>query len=160
MDSFEQSKEQIQEILFAAEEAIKPRIAPVRELLVEIKQALAHGTDKISTNIFQDWAVTLGIYSSELTAYKEAYSLASALWKIDINNSNAKSLAERRAEQKKVDIENQNVIDSKDKETQKVIIDYMKSMLQETKNDISTMLSELNRILDARNWNREVKGGE
>lgn len=157
MDSFEQTKEQIQLILSQAEETVSEKIAPVREVLNEIKRSLAHGTDTLPTSIIQDWAVSLSLYNAELTSHKEAFSLASALWKIDINNSNAKSLAERRSEQKKAEIENQNIIDSRDKDTQKIIIDYMSSVLKGTQENISQMCSELNRILDARNWNREIK---
>lgn len=157
MDDFEASKEQIQEIVTRAQEVVGPRIAPVVAIIDDIKTQLVHGTDRIPTETIQQWALSLSIYSTELVPHKEAYSLASLLWKVDINNSNAKSLAERRSEQKRVEIENQNVIDSRDKETQKIIIDYMSSLMKNTQENIYQMCSELNRILDARNWHRESK---
>lgn len=157
MSTFEEVKNDIQEIVSRAEEVIAPKLAPVREIIEEIKRALVRGTDTIPTSRIQDWALSLSIYNAELFPHKEAYSLASALWKIEINNSNAKSLAERRAEQKKAEIETLNVLNSRDKETQKIIIDYMSSMIRGAQDSISQMCSELNRILDARNWNREAK---
>lgn len=157
MSTFEEVKDDIQEIVSRAEEVIAPKLAPVREIIEEIKRALVRGTDTIPTSRIQDWALSLSIYNAELFPHKEAYSLASALWKIEINNSNAKSLAERRAEQKKAEIETLNVLNSRDKETQKIIIDYMSSMIRGAQDSIGQMCSELNRILDARNWNREAK---
>ena len=49
------------------------------------------------------------------------------------------------------DIENQNVIDRSDKETQKIILDYMSGVIKDTQDNIYQMCSELNRIMDARN---------
>jgi ferritin-like metal-binding protein YciE len=157
MDTFEQTKEEIQEIVSRAEEVVAPKIEPIKQIIEEIKAALVHGTDTIPTSRVQDWALALSLYNADLSPHKEAFSLASMLWRVDINNSNAKTLADRRAEQKKAEIENQNVIDSKDKETQKIIVDYMSGMIKSTQENIYQMCSELNRILDARNWNREAK---
>lgn len=157
MQDFEESKLAINEILAAAEEVIKPKISPIMKVIDDIKLQLVHGTDRITTERIQEWALSLSATSTELSPHKEAFSLASILWRVDINNSNAKSLADRRSEQKKVEIENQNIIDSRDKETQKIIIDYMSSILESAQKNISQMLSTLNRILDGRNWNRESR---
>ena len=156
-DSFEESKLSIQEIVVAAQEVVAPKIEPVTKIINDIKMKLVHGTDAIPTSTIQEWAVQLSVANTELSSHKEAFSLASALWRVDINNSNARTLAERRAEQKKIEIENQNIIDNRDKETQKIIIDYMASMIKDAQENIYQLCSELNRILDGRNWDREKK---
>lgn len=159
MDEFTTTKSEIDEIVSAAQAVILPKIQPVENVISDIKQQLAHGTDRIPTSQIQEWALALSVITSELTPHKEAYALASSLWKVEINKSNAKTLAERRAEQKKVDIENQNIVKNSDKETQKVILDYMSSMIKDTQENIYQMCSELNRILDARTRFGEAKNG-
>lgn len=159
MDEFTTTKSEIDEIVSSAQAVILPKIQPVENVISDIKQQLAHGTDRIPTSQIQEWALALSVITSELTPYKEAYALASSLWKVEINKSNAKTLAERRAEQKRVDIENQNVVKNSDKETQKVILDYMSSMIKDTQDNIYQMCSELNRILDARTRFGEAKNG-
>ena len=150
MDEFITTKSEIDEIVSSAQAVILPKIKPVENVISDIKQQLAHGTDRIPTSQIQEWALALSVITSELTPHKEAYALASSLWRVEINKSNAKTLAERRTEQKKVDIENQNIVKNSDKETQKVILDYMSSMIKDTQDNIYQMCSELNRILDAR----------
>lgn len=159
MDEFTTTKSEIDEIVSSAQAVILPKIQPVENVIADIKQQLAHGTDRIPTSQIQEWALALSVITSELTPHKEAYALASSLWKVEINKSNAKTLAERRAEQKKVDIENQNIVKNSDKETQKVILDYMSSMIKDTQENIYQMCSELNRILDARTRFGEAKNG-
>lgn len=159
MDEFITTKSEIDEIVSAAQAVILPKIQPVENVISDIKQQLAHGTDRIPTSQIQEWALALSVITSELTPHKEAYALASSLWRVEINKSNAKTLAERRAEQKKVDIENQNIVKNSDKETQKVILDYMSSMIKDTQDNIYQMCSELNRILDARTRFGEAKNG-
>ena len=159
MDEFITTKKEIEDIVTAAQSVILPKIQPVENVISDIKQQLAHGTDRIPTSQIQEWALALSVITSELTPHKEAYALASSLWKVEINKSNAKTLAERRAEQKKVDIENQNIVKNSDKETQKVILDYMSSMIKDTQENIYQMCSELNRILDARTRFGEAKNG-
>ena len=159
MDEFITAKSEIDEIVSSAQAVILPKIKPVENVISDIKQQLAHGTDRIPTSQIQEWALALSVITSELTPHKEAYALASSLWRVEINKSNAKTLAERRAEQKKVDIENQNIVKNSDKETQKVILDYMSSMIKDTQDNIYQMCSELNRILDARTRFGEAKNG-
>ena len=154
---FETSKQNIQEIVLRAQEVVGPKIEPVTKVIDDIKTQLVHGTDRIPTSTIQEWALALSITTTELSPHREAFALASMLWKSDINISNAKSLAERRAEQKKTEVENQNIINSEDKCIQKIIEDYMTSILKSTQENIYQLCSELNRILDARNWNRENK---
>lgn len=159
MSEFSTTKSEIDEIVSSAQAVILPKIKPVENVIADIKQQLAHGTDRIPTSQIQEWALALSVITSELTPHKEAYALASSLWRVEINKSNAKTLAERRAEQKKVDIENQNIVKNSDKETQKVILDYMSSMIKDTQENIYQMCSELNRILDARTRFGEAKNG-
>lgn len=159
MSEFSTTKSEIDEIVSSAQAVILPKIKPVENVISDIKLQLAHGTDRIPTSQIQEWALALSVITSELTPYKEAYALASSLWRVEINKSNAKTLAERRAEQKKVDIENQNIVKNSDKETQKVILDYMSSMIKDTQENIYQMCSELNRILDARTRFGEAKNG-
>ena len=159
MDEFITAKSEIDEIVSSAQAVILPKIKPVENVISDIKQQLAHGTDRIPTSQIQEWALALSVITSELTPHKEAYALASSLWRVEINKSNAKTLTERRAEQKKVDIENQNIVKNSDKETQKVILDYMSSMIKDTQDNIYQMCSELNRILDARTRFGEAKNG-
>lgn len=159
MDEFITAKSEIDEIVSSAQAVILPKIKPVENVISDIKQQLAHGTDRIPTSQIQEWALALSVITSELTPHKEAYALASSLWRVEINKSNAKTLAERRAEQKKVDVENQNIVKNSDKETQKVILDYMSSMIKDTQDNIYQMCSELNRILDARTRFGEAKNG-
>ena len=159
MSEFTTTKSEIDEIVSSAQAVILPKIKPVENVIADIKLQLAHGTDRIPTSQIQEWALALSVITSELTPHKEAYALASSLWRVEINKSNAKTLAERRAEQKKVDIENQNIVKNSDKETQKVILDYMSSMIKDTQENIYQMCSELNRILDARTRFGEVKNG-
>lgn len=159
MEEFTTVKSEIDEIVSSAQAVILPKIQPVENVISDIKQQLAHGTDRIPTSQIQEWALALSVITSELTPHKEAYALASSLWRVEINKSNAKTLAERRAEQKKVDIENQNIVKNSDKETQKVILDYMSSMIKDTQDNIYQMCSELNRILDARTRFGEAKNG-
>ena len=159
MSEFSTTKSEIDEIVSSAQAVILPKIKPVENVISDIKQQLAHGTDRIPTSQIQEWALALSVITSELTPHKEAYALASSLWRVEINKSNAKTLAERRAEQKKVDIENQNIVKNSDKETQKVILDYMSSMIKDTQDNIYQMCSELNRILDARTRFGEAKNG-
>ena len=156
-DEFDVVKSEIDEIVARAQEVIAPKIAPVNRVIADIKEQLAHGTDRIPTSQLHEWGLVLSVITSELTPQKDAYALASALWKVEINKSNAKNLAERRAEQKKVEVENQNVIDNSDKETQKIILDYMSSIIKDTQENIYQMCSELNRIMDGRIRNGEVK---
>ena len=159
MSEFTTTKSEIDEIVSSAQAVILPKIKPVENVISDIKLQLAHGTDRIPTSQIQEWALALSVITSELTPHKEAYALASSLWRVEINKSNAKTLAERRAEQKKVDIENQNIVKNSDKETQKVILDYMSSMIKDTQENIYQMCSELNRILDARTRFGEAKNG-
>ena len=159
MSEFTTTKSEIDEIVSSAQAVILPKIKPVENVIADIKLQLAHGTDRIPTSQIQEWALALSVITSELTPHKEAYALASSLWRVEINKSNAKTLAERRAEQKKVDIENQNIVKNSDKETQKVILDYMSSMIKDTQANIYQMCSELNRILDARTRFGEAKNG-
>lgn len=159
MSEFSTTKSEIDEIVSSAQAVILPKIKPVENVISDIKLQLAHGTDRIPTSQIQEWALALSVITSELTPHKEAYALASSLWRVEINKSNAKTLAERRAEQKKVDIENQNIVKNSDKETQKVILDYMSSMIKDTQENIYQMCSELNRILDARTRFGEAKNG-
>ncbi len=159
MSEFSTTKSEIDEIVSSAQAVILPKIKPVENVISDIKLQLAHGTDRIPTSQIQEWALALSVITSELTPHKEAYALASSLWRVEINKSNAKTLAERRAEQKKVDIENQNIIKNSDKETQKIILDYMSSMIKDTQENIYQMCSELNRILDARTRFGEAKNG-
>lgn len=159
MSEFTTTKSEIDEIVSSAQAVILPKIKPVENVISDIKLQLAHGTDRIPTSQIQEWALALSVITSELTPHKEAYALASSLWRVEINKSNAKTLAERRAEQKKVDIENQNIIKNSDKETQKIILDYMSSMIKDTQENIYQMCSELNRILDARTRFGEAKNG-
>ena len=159
MEEFTTTKSEIDEIVSSAQAVILPKIQPVENVISDIKLQLAHGTDRIPTSQIQEWALALSVITSELTPHKEAYALASSLWRVEINKSNAKTLAERRAEQKKVDIENQNIIKNSDKETQKIILDYMSSMIKDTQENIYQMCSELNRILDARTRFGEAKNG-
>ena len=159
MNEFTTTKSEIDEIVSSAQAVILPKIKPVENVISDIKLQLAHGTDRIPTSQIQEWALALSVITSELTPHKEAYALASSLWRVEINKSNAKTLAERRAEQKKVDIENQNIIKNSDKETQKIILDYMSSMIKDTQENIYQMCSELNRILDARTRFGEAKNG-
>ncbi len=156
-DTFDVVKEGIENILVEAQSVIKPKLRPLEELIDDIKVQLAHGTDRIPTSLLHEWGLTLSVIRTELSSQREAYALASGLWKVQINRSNAKSIAERRVEQKKVEIENQNIIDNSDKETQKLIIDYMSSMLRDAQEDIYQLCSELNRIMDARTRNLECK---
>lgn len=157
VDDFEAVKAGIDEIVARAQEVIAPKIAPVNRVIADIKEQLAHGTDRIPTSQLHEWGLVLSVITSELTPQKDAYALASALWKVEINKSNAKNLAERRAEQKKTEVENQNIIDNSDKETQKIILDYMSSIIKDTQENIYQMCSELNRIMDARARNNETK---
>ena len=159
MNEFTTAKSEIDEIVSSAQAVILPKIKPVENVISDIKLQLAHGTDRIPTSQIQEWALALSVITSELTPHKEAYALASSLWRVEISKSNAKTLAERRAEQKKVDIENQNIVKNSDKETQKVILDYMSSMIKDTQENIYQMCSELNRILDARTRFGEAKNG-
>lgn len=159
MSEFSTTKSEIDEIVSSAQAVILPKIKPVENVISDIKLQLAHGTDRIPTSQIQEWALALSVITSELTPHKEAYALASSLWRVEINKSNAKTLAERRAEQKKVDIENQNIVKNSDKETQKIILDYMSSMIKDTQENIYQMCSELNRILDARTRFGEAKNG-
>ena len=148
--AFTETKAEIDEILASAYAIIEPKIAPVNDIIKDIKEKLAHGTDTIPTSQLHEWGLALSIATSELTPHKDAYALASALWKVDIAKSNAKSIAEKRADQKKVDVENQNIIDRSDKETQKAILDYMSGLIRDTQDNIYQMCSELNRIMDSR----------
>ncbi len=157
---FSQKKLEIDEIVAKAQEVIGPKIEPVRRIIEDIKLQLSHGTDRIPTSQLHEWGLALSVATSELTPHKEAYALASALWRQDISKSNAKNLAERRAEQKKVDVENDNVIHSSDKETQKIILDYMAGIIKDTQDNIYQMCSELNRIMDSRTRNGEVGKGQ
>lgn len=154
---FMSAKADIDEIVASAQAVIAPKIEPVRKIIEDIKVQLAHGTDRIPTSQLHEWGLALSVVTSELTPHKDAYALASALWKQDIAKSNAKNLAERRAEKKKVDVENENVVRNSDKETQKVILDYMANIIKDTQDNIYQMCSELNRIMDARTRGGEVK---
>ena len=156
-DLFMQSKAEIDDILARAQSVLEPKLAPVRAVMDSIKTQLAHGTDRIPTSTINEWAVSLSVFTSELTPQKEAYALSAALWAVDIKKSNAKNLLERRAERKKVDVETQNIVDSADKETQKVILDYMANVIKGIQDNIYQMCSELNRIMDGRTRNNENK---
>lgn len=155
--AFFEAKTSIEEIVARAQEVVGPKIEPVKKIIADIKEQLAHGIDRIPTSQLHEWGLALSVVTSELTPHKDAYALASALWKQDIAKSNAKNLAERRAEKKKVDVENENVIANSDKETQKIILDYMSALIKDTQDNIYQMCSELNRIMDARTRNGEVK---
>lgn len=147
---FDIAKANIDEIVARAQEIISPKIEPINRVIEDIKQKLIHGTDMIPTSQLHEWGLVLSVAITELTPHKDAYALSSSLWSIDIKKSNATNLAQRRQEQKKVDVENQNVIDSADKETQKVILDYMSAILEDTQKNATQLLYELNRIMDAR----------
>lgn len=147
---FLQTKEEIDDIIAKAEQVLQPKLEPVKKVMESIKTNLAHGTDRIPTQLLHEWALSLSVFQSELTPQKEAYALASILWKLDINKTNATNLAQRRAEQRKAEVENQNVLDNMDRETQKAILDYMANVIKNTQENIYQMCSELNRILDAR----------
>ena len=129
-DEFDIIKSEIDDIVAKAQEVIAPKVEPVNRVIADIKQQLAHGTDRIPTSQLHEWGLVLSVITSELTPQKDAYALASALWKVEISKSAAKNLAQRRAEQKKVEVENQTVIDNADKETQKIILDYMTSIIR------------------------------
>ncbi|MCM1322834.1 MAG: hypothetical protein NC218_01475 [Acetobacter sp.] len=147
---FMETKADIDSIVKSAQEVLEPKLAPINRIIADIKEQLVHGTDRIPTAQFHEWGLALSVATSELTPHKDAYALASALWKQDINKSNAKTVAERRGNSKKVDIENDNVLVNADKETQKIILDYMAQIIKDTQDNVYQMCSELNRIMDSR----------
>ena len=155
-DEFRASKQEIDEIVARAEAALASKLAPVREVVDEIRKLLAHGTDTIPTAVINQWTLELATTKSELSSFQEAYALASTLWDIDIRRAKAKNIVER-GDKRKTDVESQNVVDSADKETQRVIFDYMHAVIDDTRDDIRQLLSELNRIIDARVRNDEAR---
>ena len=103
MDTFEEAKMEIDDIVGRAKQVIDPLLAPTRKVIEDIKSKLAGGTDMIPTAVINEWTLVLGITLTELTAYKDAYALTSALWKVNIDSNSAQSLIARRPDQKKVD---------------------------------------------------------
>lgn len=154
---FTNLKISIDELVANAQNTIMPKVTPILNVIEDIKRQLVHGTDTIPTVQLHEWGLVLSVANTELTPQKDAYALASSLWNIEIKKSNATNLAQRRQEQRKVDIENQNVIDSSDKETQKAILDYMAALLEDTQRNATQLLYELNRIMDARTALGEAK---
>lgn len=160
MSDFIDEKLEINELVARAQKVVAPAIEPARQLVANIKSQIAHGTDRITLSQLHEWGLALSIISAEMTPQAEAYALTSALWKSSISKTKATTVAARRLEKKPVaDAENEAMVLNADKEVQKTILEYMTSLLEDTKKDIYTMCSELNRVMDARTKNNEFSKG-
>lgn len=159
MENHLEEKKKIEEIVARAQMVVQPKIAPVQRVLDDIKLQLAHGTDRIPTSQLHEWGLVLAIISTEMTPQKEAYALSSAFWKASMSKTKATTVAARRLEKKAIaDAENEAVTLNTDKETERLIMEYMTSLLRTTKEDVYMMCSELNRIMDARSrWQEDKK---
>lgn len=141
--------------LSQAEKVIMKRLAPVNNLISDIKSQIAHGTDCITTAQLQEWALVIPIMSQELTPSKEAYALMKNLWDIEIKQAGAKNLLELT--QKKTEIEQINRVAGTEGERKKAISDYMRNMLAGTQDTLYNLGNAVRKILDARIMNREAK---
>ena len=81
-DEFDIIKSEIDDIVAKAQEVIAPKVEPVNRVIADIKQQLAHGTDRIPTSQLHEWGLVLSVITSELTPQMLTLSqVLSGKWK-------------------------------------------------------------------------------
>lgn len=145
----------MEDIIRTAEEVVMEKLKSANALINDIKQSMVHGTDMITTTQIQEWAIVIPIICQELTPSKEAFALTKSLWEIELKKSAAKNLLE--LDKKKTEIDQINKLAGTEGETNKAIAEYMRNMLSNTQDSLTSLGSSLKKILEARIRGREEK---
>ena len=145
----------IEDIKQKAEAVVQEKLKGANALIADIKSQMAHGTDCITTEQIQEWAIVIPILCQELTPTREAFALTKSLWDIELKQADAKNLME--LDKKKTEIEIINRLAGTEGSKKKAIADYIRNMLTSTQESLWMLANAVRKILDARIANREAK---
>lgn len=143
-----ETEERIQNILKQAQEVVDKKLSAANALIAEVKNAMAHGTDCISTAQLQEWAIAIPVICEEIVPHKEAFALMKDLWNIETKQLSAKNLLE--LDKKKTEIDNINVLAGTENAKKRAISDYVSNMLSGTQEALWCLGNAVRKILDAR----------
>lgn len=143
------------EMVDEAEQVVMHKLKAAKALLDDVKTQLVHGTDMIATSQIQEWSVAIPIMCQDLTPYKEAYALTKKLFEIENKKIAAKNLLE--LDKKKTEIDQLNKLAGIGNETNAALTEYMRDMLTDTQDNLTSLNSALKKILEARNRGKEDK---
>lgn len=138
----------VDDVLEKASKVVEKKLAPANSLVAEIKQAMVHGTDCITTAQLQEWAIAIPIICEELVPHKEAFALTKDLWDIETKQLAARNLLELDA--KKTEIETVNKLAGTENGKKKAIAEYVQNMLAGTMESLWCLGNAIRKILDAR----------
>lgn len=131
-----------------AQEIVDKRLEAAHALIDEVKQAMAHGTDCISTTQLQEWAVAIPIICEELATVKEAFGLTKELWDIETKRICAKNLLE--LDKKKTEIDNINKLAGAENSEQSVLAEYGRNRIGGAQESLWMLGNTIRKILDVR----------
>ena len=131
-----------------AQEIVDKRLEGAHALIDEVKKAMSHGTECISTEQLQEWAVAIPIICEELATVKEAFSLTKELWDIETKRICAKNLLE--LEKKKVEIETINKLTGAENGSQSALAEYGRNRIGGCQEALWMLGNTIRKILDVR----------
>lgn len=154
-EELEQAEKRVKEIVDAAEKVVSKKLAPVNELIAEIKKAMSKGTDCITLAQLQEWAVAIPILSEELVPTREAYALTKNLWDIELKQLQAKNLME--LDKKKTEIDLINKVAGTEHSKKSAIASFVAGNLAGTQETLWSLGNAVRKMIDARIAAGDVK---
>lgn len=144
----ESAGQRIDEIVSTANEVASKKLEGARALIKEVKDAMSHGTDCITTSQLQEWAMAIPIICEEIVPHKEAFALMKDLWDIETKQLAARNLLELDC--KKTEIDSINKIAGTENAKKRAISEYMQNILGGVQESLWMLGNAVRKILDAR----------
>ena len=131
----EEAKKLVAEILGANDVLIK-----------EIKASMAKGVDVIPIQQLQEWGIAIPIIIEDIVSYREEYSLARELWKIEERQMGAKNLLEM--DMKISEIERLNRVVGSPHKKREAIAQYVQNTLAGYQEALWVLSTSVRRMLE------------
>lgn len=138
----------IEDTVKRAEEVVNARLKGAKSLIDEVKNAMAHGTDCITTVQLQEWAMAVPVICEELVTMKESFSLTKELWDIETKQLCAKNLLE--LDEKKTVIETMNKLAGTENSKKSAIAEYARNRIGGVQESLWVLGNTIRKILDTR----------
>lgn len=148
VEAHAEAQARIDDIIARAKEVADKKLKNANALIADIKSAMAHGTDCITTSQLQEWAIVIPIICEELVPHKEAFALMKDLWDIETKQLSARNLLE--LDMKKTEIDSVNKLAGTENAKKRAISEYLQNMLGGTQESLWTLGNAIRKILDAR----------
>lgn len=148
MASIEEIEARIDDALQRAQKVVEKKLAPANALIQEVKQAMSHGTDCITSAQLQEWAIAIPCLCADIVPAKEAFALTKDLWDIETKQLAAKNLLE--LDKKKTEIENINKLAGTENSKKRAMAEFVEKNLNGTQEALWCLGNAIRKILDAR----------